>query len=92
MTIRQIDTAAVGSSGGTGYNVGDTMEPDGSTGINAVLTVATVASGPPGPIATVTITSAGYFIDDPTPLTDNPVNTLTGTGSGALLDFTMADN
>lgn len=89
LVVRQIDTAVVGTSGGTGYNIGDTVEPAGTTGVNALFTVATLSGSA---IATVTLTFLGAFSDDPTPLTDNPVVTLTGGGSGALLDLTMADN
>ena len=89
LVVRQIGAAIAGSSGGTGYNIGDTVAPAGSTGVNALFTVATLSGSA---IATVTITFGGAFVDDPSPLIDNPVATLTGGGSGALLDLTMADN
>jgi hypothetical protein len=90
---REIFTANVGASGGIGYNPGDTVEATGGTpgSSRGFMTVSTVASGPPGPIATLINTDGGNWIVDPAPLTDNPVNTLTGGGSGALVDLTMSD-
>lgn len=47
------------TAGGSGWNVGDTFTFVDATGTGFIGTVATVTGGPPGALATFTITSAG---------------------------------
>lgn len=47
------------TAGGSGWTVGDTFTFTDATGVGFVGTVATVTGGPPGALATFTVTSAG---------------------------------
>lgn len=47
------------TAGGSGWNVGDTFTFTDATGTGFIGTVATVTGGPPGALATFTITNAG---------------------------------
>lgn len=78
--VLQAITATV-SAGGTGYEVGDTI----TLSNNVVLTVATVASGPPGPAATATITFAGST----STLPSNPVAQISSSGAGVSSTWTL---
>lgn len=81
---RQVDTATVGGSGGTGYTVGDVLTIAGGTA--TVAATLTVLTAPGGVVATVEVTQAGQYSVEPT-LIDNVVTG--GTGSGADIDITM---
>lgn len=54
-----VPTAISIVAGGSGWNVGDTFTIADATGTGFVGTVATVTGGPPGALATATITTAG---------------------------------
>lgn len=47
------------TAGGSGWNVGDTFTFTDTTGTGFIGTVATVTGGPPGALATFTVTSGG---------------------------------
>lgn len=73
--------SAVISAGGANYNVGDTISL--KNGIE--LTVATITGGPPGAVATVTITLPGSAITLPS----NPVSQDSSSGTGVGATFTL---
>lgn len=80
----QIATFSVGSTPGTGYNVGDTITPTQPSGDGAVFTVATLTGGAGTGIATLTMTNPGFL-----PYTTGTVPTTTnGSGTGATIDIT----
>lgn len=66
-----VPTAITIVSGGSGWNVGDTFTIADTTGTGFVGTVATVTGGPPGALATATVTIAG------SPSAVDPVTLLT---------------
>jgi len=81
------------SFGGSSYSFGNVIQVSGGTAIiPAKLTV--VAVGPGGSILSAQfmppISDSGVYSVEP-PLVANPVITLSGSGSGALLDLTMVD-
>lgn len=67
--VNGVITAAVVVAGGSGYAVNDTVAPVDTTGLGAILRVATVSSGA---IATLAVTSGGA----PSPI--NPASFYTG--------------
>ena len=75
-------TAAIIHTGaeGTGFNVNDTLAVTGGGGTGAVLRVASVTGGPPGPIATFAIVSGGSGYTTGTAV---GLTVLTGTGAGS---------
>ena len=87
-------TSATVSAAGTGYNIGDLVTDSSGTGTantRAQFRVATVSSGPPGPVATVTVAMGGSYSANPT----NPVATTADTGPGdnnLTLNLTLATN
>jgi hypothetical protein len=70
--VNGVPTAIAIVAGGTGWTIGDTFTIADSTGTGFVGTVATVTGGPPGAIATATVTTAG---------TPSPVNPVTACAS-----------
>lgn len=52
-------TAIVITAGGSGWNVGDTFTIVDATGTGFIGTAATVTGGPPGALATATVTNGG---------------------------------
>ncbi len=73
------------NAGGSGFNVGDTVQVVGGTGNEATASVDTVGGG--GAIDSLTITSAGNYTVAPT----SPANlaALTGAGTGASVNLVM---
>lgn len=89
---KSVSSASV-SFGGSSYSFGNVIQVSGGTAIiPAKLTV--VAVGPGGSILSAQflppISDSGVYSVEP-PLIANPVITLSGSGSGALLDLTMVD-
>jgi hypothetical protein len=84
--------SATVSAGGTGYNVGDTIELDDhdsvGRGVKTVFTVATVSGGPPGPLLTVTNPPGTPGDYEETATNPVPTTAVTGSGSGATLTVT----
>lgn len=64
--VNGVVTAVTVVAGGSGWNVGDTFTFTDATGTGFVGTVATVTGGPPGALATATVTNGG------TPSATNP--------------------
>lgn len=79
VTTGQIYTHAL-QAAGTGYTPADVLTIAGGTG--GTITVNTVSSGPPGPIATYTLTTPGYAY------TTGVKSLSGGTGSSATLNIT----
>ena len=83
-----VDTMAV-NAGGTGYAVGDTFELGTGTAVAVnganFRAVGRVVSEAAGVVTAVEIVSAGAYTVDPTGAT----TTLTGVGSGLVIDVTM---
>jgi len=82
------------ASGGSGYSFGDIISPSGGTAvIPAKLVVA--ATGPGGSILAASFippnADSGVYSVSP-PLSSNPFVTLTGSGSGALINIVMQDS
>jgi hypothetical protein len=85
ITATEIRTVAV-VNGGTGYANGDTVKPSGGTqSTNAVFTVTTGAADTI--VASLALTNRGTITANPT-LDDNAAETLTGTGTGLVVDLT----
>ena len=77
-------TATV-NSGGSGYAIGDTLNVDGNTGTDAVLTVATIAN----PIATFTVGTQSYpWVADQSATTISTESDTSVEGSGATFSIT----
>ncbi len=57
--VNGVPTAITITAGGSGWTVGDTFAIADATGSGFVGTVATVTGGPPGALATATVTTAG---------------------------------
>lgn len=57
--VNGVITGGSVTAGGTGWTVGDTFTLTDATGIGFIGTVATVTGGPPGAIATFTVTLGG---------------------------------
>lgn len=57
--VNGVVTGGTITAGGTGWTVGDTFTFTDATGTGFIGTVATVTGGPPGAIATFTVTSGG---------------------------------
>ena len=77
-----VNTVSV-SAGGTGYEVGDilTLVDAGSSG-TAQVEVLTTSSGPPGPVATVSVVEVGYDYST------GVKSTTGGTGSSCTINIT----
>jgi len=84
VTSDSVASVAVGSSGGTGYVVGDILTLAGGTSTHAGQVEVTSVSS--GVVDGVRVYSAGAYTADPT-LTDNAATG--GTGSGVDIDVTM---
>jgi hypothetical protein len=92
-TNKSVESASV-AFGGTGYSFGDIVQPSGGTAIiPAKLIVA--ATGAAGAILAVQLipsnADSGVYSVAP-PLNSNPVITLTGSGSGALINLVMTNS
>src|SRR6186713_3050799 len=84
-TGRGVESATI-DDGGTGYTAGDILTADGGTFSSAAtFEVLTVDGG--GVILTLRVVESGTYTVDPT----NPDTVSGGSGSGAELNYTMAD-
>jgi hypothetical protein len=92
-TNKSVESASV-AFGGTGYSFGNIIQPSGGTAIiPSKLIVAATGAG--GAILAVQLippnADSGVYSEAP-PLNSNPAITLTGGGSGALINLVMTNS